>query len=84
VLLLVIGGALAIAAGLVVFFGRPGRTTLGRASVPKGVFASRGGGGNAARGATGPNDASMATFPCPYCGADRPAEPVRCPTCGVF
>ena len=22
------------------------------------------------------------TFPCPYCGAARAAEPVRCPTCG--
>jgi len=25
-----------------------------------------------------------ATFVCPYCGADRPAEPVRCPKCGSF
>jgi subtilase family serine protease len=25
-----------------------------------------------------------ATFACPYCGALRPAEPVRCPGCGAF
>jgi len=25
-----------------------------------------------------------ATFLCPYCGAIRPAEPVRCPRCGTF
>ncbi len=24
------------------------------------------------------------TFLCPYCGAMRPAEPVRCPRCGAF
>ncbi|MCI4326769.1 MAG: S8 family serine peptidase [Thermoplasmata archaeon] len=25
-----------------------------------------------------------ASFACPYCGAMRPAEPVRCPGCGAF
>jgi subtilase family serine protease len=25
-----------------------------------------------------------ATFLCPYCGAVRPSEPVRCPQCGAF
>ncbi len=36
-----------------------------------------------------PNPAEVApipegapTFDCPYCGSPRPAEPVRCPTCG--
>jgi subtilase family serine protease len=28
--------------------------------------------------------AAPATFLCPYCGHPRPAEPVRCPTCGAF
>jgi len=25
---------------------------------------------------------SPPTFLCPYCGSERPAEPVRCPACG--
>jgi subtilase family serine protease len=33
-------------------------------------------GAPAVRGYTGP------TFLCPYCGAARPAEPTRCPSCG--
>jgi subtilase family serine protease len=28
--------------------------------------------------------APPATFACPYCGAQRPAEPVRCPGCGAY
>ncbi len=31
-----------------------------------------------------PLASAPATFQCPYCGAPRPAEPVRCPHCGVL
>ena len=31
-----------------------------------------------------PPPLSGATFLCPYCGAIRPAEPVRCPRCGAL
>jgi len=31
-----------------------------------------------------PGTAPGATFLCPYCGAIRPAEPVRCPQCGAL
>jgi len=45
-----------------------------------------------AQGSTPPTpgvSASIATLPgatflCPYCGAIRPSEPVRCPQCGAF
>ncbi|MCI4321830.1 MAG: S8 family serine peptidase [Thermoplasmata archaeon] len=33
---------------------------------------------------TGAWRAPPAMFACPYCGAARPAEPVRCPGCGAF
>ncbi len=31
-----------------------------------------------------PTAAIFATFSCPYCGAERPAEPGRCPSCGAM
>jgi subtilase family serine protease len=35
-------------------------------------------------GGPGPPMAVAPWFSCPYCGAPRPAEPVRCPACGVL
>jgi subtilase family serine protease len=35
-------------------------------------------------GSPGAPPAMAATFLCPYCGAPRPAEPVRCPRCGAL
>ena len=31
-----------------------------------------------------PPTGAFATFSCPYCGAERPAEPGHCPTCGAM
>ncbi|MGB6501522.1 MAG: protease pro-enzyme activation domain-containing protein [Thermoplasmata archaeon] len=34
--------------------------------------------------AAAPGTASGAMFSCPYCGGERPSEPVRCPHCGML
>jgi len=39
--------------------------------------------GSAPLGAPPPSGV-VATFSCPYCGHERPAEPVRCPSCGAM
>ncbi len=70
-LVLGVGAAAALAAVLV--FARPRR---GRAKYPY-TPPPAGAGGTTGTG-------SIATFVCPYCGAERPSEPVRCPRCGAF
>jgi subtilase family serine protease len=70
-----VGGVLLMAAVAVSTSPRPGpaRPLPPRAGVvPPPAYA----GAPAVRGYTGP------TFLCPYCGAARPAEPTRCPSCG--
>ncbi len=91
VLLLIVGLAVAAAVALVIAFGRPRRAPP---PPPPGWGAPQAvapGWTNAPYpapppGATGgtPSPPSGATFLCPYCGAPRPAEPVRCPRCGAL
>lgn len=87
--IVIIGLAAAAAVALVLAFGRPrdarsspppwgapGAAPLapwppGYSGVPPG-----------SAGASRPSN--VATFLCPYCGSPRPAEPVRCPHCGVL
>ncbi|MGA8664522.1 MAG: protease pro-enzyme activation domain-containing protein [Thermoplasmata archaeon] len=90
VLIVVLGIASAVA--LAIAFGRPRRS--GPAAPPSAVWGPPPG---YAMPSSGPRDlygmppptgmplpASGATFLCPYCGAPRPAEPVRCPRCGAL
>jgi subtilase family serine protease len=35
-------------------------------------------------GLVGPPTGMVATFSCPYCGRERPAEPGHCPSCGAM
>ncbi len=37
-----------------------------------------------AAGVVRPPTMAFTTFLCPYCGAERPSEPVRCPACGAM
>lgn len=75
VLLLVFGVALASAAVLAIWAARPRSSTarpLPPLGPPVGAYAPP------------PPGSSLGTFPCPYCGTTRPAEPVRCPGCGAY
>lgn len=94
--LLILGVAAAAAVAFVIWSGRPRRGTNPPppyAAPPStitpppyaplsGGVPSRGG-GPVPPGAYGYASAP-ATFSCPYCGKMRPAEPVRCPTCGAY
>jgi pseudomonalisin len=71
-----VGGAVAIA--LVVVMARPPKHPNAPPPPPFGAMPP-----------TAPNPVPMSayagpTFLCPYCGALRPAEPVRCPRCGAL
>ena len=70
---LILGVGVAAALAAVLFFARPRRHRV-PPSVPSGAV--RGGGTSGAP--------SFTTFSCPYCGAERPSEPVRCPSCGML
>ena len=77
----IFGVGIAVAVALVVLMARPLRST-GPVTIPYGAQA----GGTGAPFGPG-TQASIypgATFLCPYCGAVRPAEPVRCLQCGAF
>jgi len=74
---LVFGVGLAVAVVLVLVMARPRRRAP--AGVPYGAHL----GGGTPFPSTGPGG-GQASFLCPYCGAVRPAEPVRCPRCGAF
>lgn len=77
---IVAGIAVVTAVVVVLAMGRPKRSR-GAPTIP---FGAQGGSfagfGPGVQGNIYPG----ATFLCPYCGAVRPAEPVRCPTCGAF
>ncbi len=91
VLIVVLGVAAAVA--LAVAFGRPRRPAS--ASPPPSTWGPTppyssppSGYGNPygapPAGGGSPLPVAPATFLCPYCGAPRPAEPVRCPRCGAM
>jgi subtilase family serine protease len=80
-LYLVLGGGVTVAVVLVLLMARPRRSTSG-GSVPAGAQSPP---SPPSFGASAPAvTPAGATFLCPYCGAVRPAEPVRCPKCGAF
>ncbi len=82
---LIFGVSVAAALGLVLLFARPKRRTEAPALIPFGAHADFGAPyGPPAPGVPGSAGSAPATFACPYCGAVRPAEPVRCPRCGAF
>lgn len=77
----VFGAGILAAILIVVVVGRSRRRPAGGSNVPYG--AQVGGGppfGPGVQGGIYPG----ATFLCPFCGAVRPAEPVRCPQCGAY
>lgn len=80
VLFVIFGVGIAVAVALVILMARPSRPA-GPVTIPYGAQAGTGGplGPGTQGGAY-----SGATFLCPYCGAVRPAEPVRCPQCGAL
>jgi len=77
----IFGVGIVVAVVLVVLTARPSRRNPPTAGVPWGA-------GMAAPPSPGvpppPGTYPGATFLCPYCGAVRPAEPVRCPRCGAY
>jgi subtilase family serine protease len=77
----IFGVGLVLAIVLVALAARPSRPRPPPASVPWGA---QGGGPTWGQGPPPPGGYPGATFLCPYCGAIRPAEPVRCPQCGAF
>lgn len=74
-LYLLIGAGALIAIALVLLAAAPSRVH----PAPPRTLPPLGPGRTPAPGASG---AAGATFACPFCGAERPAEPVRCPQCG--
>ncbi len=76
-LVLVFAGAgTAVVFAYVLIASRPKRRTA--APTPAATWGAAGG------GAGTPPPGAAATFSCPYCGADRPAEPGHCPSCGAM
>ena len=77
----VFGVGIVVAIALVVVSARPSRPSPGGSTVPWGA---QSGGAAYPRAPPPPGTYLGATFLCPYCGAIRPSEPVRCPQCGAF
>ena len=78
VIFAIFGVGVIVAIVLVVVAARPSRRQPAPPMVPWGAQAP---------GAVPPGPSGTlpgATFLCPYCGAIRPAEPVRCPQCGAY
>ena len=81
VIFVIFGVGIVVAILLVAVAARPSRSRGPPPPVPWGAQ-----GGVAATPSTSLSAGTLpgATFLCPYCGAIRPAEPVRCPQCGAF
>jgi subtilase family serine protease len=77
----IFGVGIVVAILLVAVAARPSRPLPPPAGVPWGAQAGGPGWSNAP---PPPGGYPGATFLCPYCGAIRPAEPVRCPQCKMF
>jgi subtilase family serine protease len=79
VIFAIFGVGIVVAVVLVAVAARPSRP------VPPVVPWGAQGGAPPVSGVPGqPGTAPGATFLCPYCGAIRPSEPVRCPQCGAL
>ncbi len=81
VIYLIFGAGIVAAIVLVYLAARPKRPVAAGPSVP---FGAQGGGPPSYSMRTQGGTYPGATFLCPYCGAMRPAEPVRCPQCGAY
>ncbi|HTW55817.1 MAG TPA: protease pro-enzyme activation domain-containing protein [Thermoplasmata archaeon] len=77
---LLIGVGVLVAATVVVFAARPSRKGAGPPTSVVGATVA----GSPYGPVAGATAVPGAVFPCPYCGKDRPAEPVRCPSCGAL
>ena len=77
---LLIGAGVLVAATVVVFAARPSRRGAGPPTSVVGSTVA----GSPYGPVGGVTPVAGATFPCPYCGKERPAEPVRCPSCGAL
>ena len=75
---IIFGVGAAVAILLVIVMARPSRSTLPPPPPPYASAAPPPPGAFPTSAYNGP------TFICPYCGALRPAEPVRCPRCGAL
>ncbi|MGP8075910.1 MAG: protease pro-enzyme activation domain-containing protein [Thermoplasmata archaeon] len=76
----IFGAGFLVAVALVIVTARPSSNARAPAVVPWGAQGVGSAPPPVLLGGTPPGT----TFLCPYCGAIRPAEPVRCPRCGAF
>ncbi len=81
VLILVVGVLAAVGVAFVLGGGRRPPVVRGP---PPGTYTPVPGGPPPPFGTRPAYSAPPATFLCPYCGSVRPAEPVRCPSCGAL
>ncbi|HEY1197552.1 MAG TPA: protease pro-enzyme activation domain-containing protein [Thermoplasmata archaeon] len=77
----IFGVGIVVAIVLVAVAARPSQPRSPPSGVPWGAQV---GGPAGSAAAPPPGGYPGATFLCPYCGAIRPAEPVRCPQCQAF
>jgi hypothetical protein len=80
VIFAIFGVGIVVAIVLVVVAGRPSRPK----SPPAVPWGAQGSGAHPNGVPGSPGSYPGATYLCPYCGAIRPAEPVRCPQCGAL
>jgi subtilase family serine protease len=77
---IIFGVGIAVAVLMVLLAARPRRPRSISTGVPSGAEWGGGGPPHLGMHTGGPGS----TFLCPFCGAIRPSEPVRCPQCGAF
>ncbi len=81
---LVFGVGITVAVVLVILVARPAPTTTLPPPPPFGATMSPAAPSSSLDRVPPAPGTGGATFLCPYCGAPRPAEPVRCPKCGAL